>query len=496
MEEIIQYFAEVCINRFIEAHNKFFKEPDSFAELEKETVCIVDDLGKEFIRVTLEEINRCFRASDWRKEKWHIEKTNKKQLITSLGTVCFNKTLFASKTEKTDEGKELMCYLLDKAVGFEEHQRMSEGAMERLYEEAVQTSYRKGGEAVSPEDKVTKQAVKDLLHKTKFPPNYQIPEQKKAVNELYIDADEDHYSLQFQNRKGDIERDDRGHKKNGAITKLIYVYEGIEPEAPRSKRNRLINAHYFCRGDGDNKALWDEVYAYIEAHYEMDKIKQIYLNADGGTWIKAGQRRIHGINYVLDEFHLSKTLLKITGHMLDSQQDARERLCKIIRSGTREDFQQEIEILKGYAEKEKTKERIQKTAEYILNNWTAAKKRLWKKDGVVACSAEGHVYHALSSRMSTLAMGWSRHGASQMARLREYYLNGGNMLELARYQKAEIPKAAGAEELALSAHDMLKSITGWRTKTEHEIAKYTDVMTHTLSLQNKKKVTMNIHKYL
>ena len=104
MEEIIQYFAEVCINRFIEAHNKFFKEPDSFAELEKETVCIVDDLGKEFIRVTLEEINRCFRASDWRKEKWHIEKTNKKQLITSLGTVCFNKTLFASKTEKTDEG--------------------------------------------------------------------------------------------------------------------------------------------------------------------------------------------------------------------------------------------------------------------------------------------------------------------------------------------------------------------------------------------------------
>ena len=103
MEEIIQYFAEVCINRFIEAHNKFFKEPDSFAELEKETVRIVDDLGKEFIRVTLEEINRCFRASDWRKEKWHIEKTNKKQLITSLGTVCFNKTLFASKTEKTDE---------------------------------------------------------------------------------------------------------------------------------------------------------------------------------------------------------------------------------------------------------------------------------------------------------------------------------------------------------------------------------------------------------
>ena len=32
-----------------------------------------------------------------------------------------------------------------------------------------------------------------------------------------------------------------------------------------------------------------------------------------------------------------------------------------------------------------------------------------------------------------------------MAKLRAYYLNGGDMLELARYQKEELPIAAGAE---------------------------------------------------
>ena len=32
-----------------------------------------------------------------------------------------------------------------------------------------------------------------------------------------------------------------------------------------------------------------------------------------------------------------------------------------------------------------------------------------------------------------------------MAPLRAYYLNGGNMLELVKYQKKEVPKAAGAE---------------------------------------------------
>lgn len=496
MKEIIQYFAEVCINRLMNEQEKFFKSPENFADFEKGIAESVNGLGREVIRLTLEEINQSFKDSPWRKEKWYVESTDKKQLITMLGTVEYHKTLFTSKNERTEDGKEVMCYLMDKALGFTENQRMSEGAAERLYQEAIQTSYRKGGEAISSEEKVSKQAVKELLHKTVFPTNFQIPEQKKEVEYLYIDADEDHYSLQFQNQKGDLERDERGYKKNGAMTKLIYVYEGIEPEAPKSKRNRLINTHYFCRGEGDNKALWDEVYAYIEAHYDMKKIKKIYLNSDGGTWIRTGYKRIAGISYVLDEFHLSKYLLKITGHMLDSQQDARNELCKVIRKGNKEDFQKEVEKLKGYTENEKIQERIQKAAEYILENWGAAKKRLWKKDGVLACSAEGHVYHVLSSRMSTPAMGWSRHGASQMAHLREYYYNGGDMLELVRYQKEAVPKAAGAEELELSASAMLRAEAAGRSRHEREVGKYMDTINHTLSLQSRKKATFNIHKYL
>ena len=98
--------------------------------------------------------------------------------------------------------------------------------------------------------------------------------------------------------------------------------------------------------------------------------------------------------------------------------------------------------------------------------------------------------------MSTQAMGWSRHGASQMAHLREYYYNGGNMLELARYQKTELPKAAGAEELESSAYDILKTETAGRTKYNREIGKYADIINHTLSLQSRKKAQFIIHKYL
>ena len=106
----------------------------------------------------------------------------------------------------------------------------------------------------------------------------------------------------------------------------------------------------------------------------------------------------------------------------------------------------------------------------------AAKYRLLKGNGIVACSAEGHVCHVLSSRMSTLPMGWSRLGGSQMAHLREYYYNGEDMLELARFQKKEAPMAAGAEDVVLSAREVSSSEHVNRSKTLMEYDKYAEII--------------------
>ena len=89
-----------------------------------------------------------------------------------------------------------------------------------------------------------------------------------------------------------------------------YSAEQIEKETPKSERHRLINPYYFCGTSygEENTAFWDEVYEYINNHYDLDKVKKIYMNADGGAWIKSGMRRIAGITYVLDEFHIEKYL--------------------------------------------------------------------------------------------------------------------------------------------------------------------------------------------
>ncbi len=442
-------------------------------------------LGLDLIKETLEDCNQMLRDSAKRKQSWEVVRTDEKKLTTCLGTVCFEKTLFRNKQTRES------AYLLDRVLGIESHERLTEDAEAKLLEEAVQTSYRKAGEETSLTDQVSKQTVKNKLHKLTFPQQKETKPEKKVVEYLYIDADEDHVSLQFKEKKGDLEIGENHWKNNCVLAKLVYVYEGIEPEAPRSKRNKLVNPRYFSGVyDGaDNAKLWDEVYAYLDSHYDLEKVKKIYLNADGGSWIQSGKKRIAGITNVLDEFHLQKYLLKMTGHMKDSVDDAGKELRDAIKSGTKADFQEVVERLKACAEIESTEKRIDESASYILSNWTAAKIRLENRKTVKGCSAEGHVSHVLSTRMSSRPMGWSRTGVDKMAHLRAYYWNGGDMLELVRGQEREHSVAAGAENEALSCESMLR----WERQRHNKLGKYIESISRSVSTEVKKYAWFNAH---
>lgn len=178
--------------------------------------------------------------------------------------------------------------------------------------------------------------------------------------------------------------------------------------------------------------------------------------------------------------------------MKDSADDALRELKTAIRRGTKEDLYEIVERLKSALSEESVEtgtRRLEQSRDYILENWGAARLRLKHKDGVMGSSTEGHVSHVLSSRMSSRPMGWSRTGAGEMAQLRAYYYNGGDMLELVRYQKADLPKAAGCEQEILLSAQLLKS-----EKSRHGLlGKYADAMTHSVSLGTKKKVYFNEH---
>ena len=155
---------------------------------------------------------------------------------------------------------------------------------------------------------------------------------------------------------------------------MIYIHEGIVPESPGSKRNKLVGVHYFCRGTKQsNQDLWREIYDYIDATYDLEKVKKIYIHSDGGTWIKEGMKNIVGVKFILDEFHLSKYVSKMVRHMLDTKEDARSEVYKTIQYENKKTFVELANHLKEYTKDEGIIKRIEDGEKYILNNWTAAK---------------------------------------------------------------------------------------------------------------------------
>ncbi|MDO6354759.1 UPF0236 family protein, partial [Caloramator sp. CAR-1] len=61
---------------------------------------------------------------------------------------------------------------------------------------------------------------------------------------------------------------------------------------------------------------------------------------------------------------------------------------------------------------------------------------IYKEDeDVIGCSAEGHISHVLSARLSSRPLGWSKEGLKIMAKLRVFSRNGGNLREISIYKE-------------------------------------------------------------
>ena len=487
MFKSIQYFNEECTEKFNLLEDEFIREPSDLAAYIYRITEELHKVGIRMIQETLEDMDEMLNKSVIRKKKWVVDRHESKQLITSLGTVNFQKTLFKDRESGS------RAYLLDRLIHMESHERLTEDAVAGMLKEAVQTSYRRGGEEMSLLDNVSKQTVMNKIHSLKFPQDKEVLKEKKYIKKLYIDADEDHLSLQYQKEKGDLVAGRYGRKNNTIIAKLVYVYEGIEEESPGSKRHKLINPHYFCStsDDKDNYEFWKEIYEWIDHHYDLGRIEKIYLNGDGGTWIKAGKDFVDGVITTLDEFHLQKYLSKLTVHLLDSQCDAISTLREIIRHKGKKEFKEYCKYLESYLKQGDAEglRRMSKSSKYILENWMEAKIRLGYRRALPGCSAEGHVSHVLSSRMSSRPMGWSRVGAAKVAQLRTYYYNGGDMLKLVKYQRSELPQVSGEERTFFTPTEIMRS----EQNRHYELGKYMQSMSASINSGMKKHIWLSTH---
>lgn len=359
MNNSIQHFCTNGVKNLEKVMVDYSADMTKVAELVQSVTKAVTDLGLSMIAEEWESYDELLRKRKDLRAGWYIVRKDETTLLTSLGSVTYHKTLFRNKETGEHE------YLLDRIMGIGKHARLTEDAEAKILEEAVQTNYRRGGEnAARTEDAVSKETVMNKIHSLRFP-KAEPQSRKKTLKYLYIDADEDHVSLQYINEKGDIKKP----RTNTVMPKLVYVYEGISNE---NGRNELINKKHFggvYEGSKEIGELWGEVREYIEASYDMEAIEKIYINGDGAAWIKSGQKYLNKAKFVLDRYHMQKYIIGATSHLQDSAEDARNEIYRSIHGKKKRRTEETFEKILAATESESKRKTVEAAKEYILGNW-------------------------------------------------------------------------------------------------------------------------------
>lgn len=408
MNTIITHFVEKCTKNFYESIEKIFNENGTITDLTVSLKKDFDELGVELVKYALESVDNELCGDPARKKSWSIDKKfQEKTLTTIFGDVHYQRTYFVSKFGRG------YSHLCDRIFGIEPHERCDMGVKVKMIENAIDMSYEKSSNVF--ESKLSKQTVLNSIREVENERlSIESPKEKTQVEILYVEADEDHVALQ---------------NGSNVMPYLAYVHEGyVDKSTPRKK---LKNARYFSGMYKNGDDFWIEVANYIEENYDTDYLKTVYLSGDGAAWIKQGRHWLPKVKIVLDRYHLNKYIISATGNVPEMRGDIWRSIHKKDLKGVKDVFN-DIRIC---ADTLQRVEQINNTWQYIKNNWEGIKNSHDAK--YIGCSAEGHVSHILSERLSSRPLGWSYTGVDDMAKLRAFRANNGNIYEVIKGQKKD-----------------------------------------------------------
>ena len=413
---------ELLVKGLNEAEEKFFENPKDFYALETSVKSTTEAFAASYLGMVLSSINEQIYKDGWRKGKYNVQRNDKRTIISSVGDVTFDSTYYQSCENKGEYH-----YLTEEILGITAHERFSEAAEVAILTEALKTSYEEATKVIPSKSKITKTTVMNKVHGIAE----EIPEEKqeklKKVPYLFIEADEDHVAEQhgrWGNKKDNI----------GFISKLAYVYEYKQDSPDCKGRKELVNTFYFGgvyeQGKGVRR-FWNNVCEFINNNYDYESINKIFIIGDGGAWIKGGVNHVPGAVFCADKFHLMKYINKAANQMLDEAEIAKAEIYRLLNKRSKSKL---ITYLDQMISVANNQEPVEVLKTFIVGNWDAIMRSLHNKI-VCGCSAEGHVSHVLSDRLSSRPKGWSKTGADRMSKLRCYERNHGRekIIDLVKY---------------------------------------------------------------
>lgn len=416
MEEIITQLLQKLGEELLEADLKFYEETDRFDIFERSVKKACTATAAEFLSAALTDLDESIRKHV-DTSRYHKQRRRDRELISTVGTLRYKFTVF----KDTKEG--VYRSLLHDMLKLPDRERFTTEAEALVLGSAAEESYSKSAERLKIGDQeITKETVMDIVHGIPAViPDTDEAEEKKELEYLYIEADEDHIASQKD-----------PEQQGGFIGKLIYLYEGKE-DVLKGKR-KLVGTQYFGglhRGTEANIRLWEGIQSYIENHYDTDVLRKVYISSDGGGWITAGARYIYKGVLVADKYHVMQYINSVANLTLDERDITKARLYKYIFKNKLLAAKKLLTRIENHCGGEET---VERTRTYLANNWPAIV-RAYRDKHVYGCSAEGHVSSVFSDRLSSRPMGWSEIGSDRMCKLRVYTRNGGKTVDLVRYRR-------------------------------------------------------------
>lgn len=415
------------LNRKITSHmstclEKAVEERTGLTGMVESTLALVREMGREMIEEMIRTAEESLLNSKERSMEWVVQSRNREKTVsTLLGDICYQRTYYKNRESGAFR------HLTDDLLGLEPHARMDTGLQSDMLTKAKEISYEQVVQSYDDISIRSRSTVKNLVHRTSMEntnwPN--LENEKRKVRFLYVEADEDHVHQQ------------RG---KGMIMKLGYVHEGkhlVNPACKsKHKRNELIGAKYITGLYPNNDDFWFEVLDYIEAQYDLDYVERIFLSGDGAPWIQAGEDILPKCSFVIDGYHLSKYIKSATGPYPAYE----KKLKNYVYRGMKDFVEAYFETIESNEHTQLELKRFASCKTYILGNWESIQNR--NKEGYLECSAEGHISHVLSHRLSSRPLSWSKNGSETIAKLRVFTRNGGSisqLLDSSKEQATETP---------------------------------------------------------
>lgn len=392
MENILHDFNKKIIS-LVENYLKNFIFSKGISSFTDDLVAEFANFGSNLTQFMIEYAEEIIFSLDERKEKFESLEKDERNIISIFGEIQYKRRYYEDKENHNK------VYLVDKLIGIEPKQRLLENVREKLIENAIDSSYEYSGEHAAYGVKISRQEVKNEIENLNLDiPLHQENENKKQIKHVYVIADEDHVHLQ----KGGIEE-----------PKIVVVYDNF---IQNGKRIELKNKRHFgglYKGKTDD--LWNEVAMYIESTYDMDYLENVFVLGDGAKWIKIGATWINkGVN-ILDRFHMCKAVNGIAGQ---NNNLGKNELYSLIRKLDFSGFKNKCYEILSEEMETNTRLKKEKLMNYILNNQKGISNYYKYRDLLHGCSAEGHVSHIYSDRMSSRPMGWKSKNVDNMSKLR------------------------------------------------------------------------------